>query len=257
MPTRIVRIPWEGRPTQALWTDEGRLHEIAAWEDGRPVPGRWLGLAEEFRLLAPCAPTKVLAVGLNYAAHAAEAGMEVPEEPVFFLKPPSAVIGPEEAIVYPKLSRRVDYEAELAVVIGRRARRVAPEEALDYVLGYTCGLDVTARDLQRSDGQWTRAKGFDTFCPLGPWIVPDLDPHDLLVECRVNGQVRQRARTSDLIFPVEDLIHRASLVMTLEPGDVLLTGTPSGIGPLQPGDEVEVEIEGIGILRNVVVAETP
>lgn len=257
MPTRIVRIPWEGQAIQALLTDEGGLHEIAAWRDGRPVAGRRLGSAGEFRLLAPCVPTKVLAVGLNYAAHAAEAGMEVPEEPLFFLKPPSAVIGPGETIVHPKLSQRVDYEAELAVVIGRRARRVAREEALDYVLGYTCGLDVTARDLQRTDGQWTRAKGFDTFCPLGPWIVPGLDPHDLLVECRVNGQVRQRARTSDLIFPVEDLLHRASLVMTLEPGDVLLTGTPSGVGPLQPGDEVEVEIEGIGVLRNVVAAEAP
>lgn len=253
---RIVRIPWDGGPVQALMTDGG-IHEIASWRDGRPLAGRRLGPAGEFRLLSPCMPTKILAVGLNYATHAAELGMAVPEEPLFFLKPPSAVIGPGEAIVYPRLSRQVDYEAELAVVIGRRARRIAREEALAYVLGYTCALDVTARDFQRADGQWTRAKGFDTFCPLGPWIVPDLDPHDLLVECRVNGQVRQRARTSDLIFSVEDLIHRASWVMTLEPGDVLLTGTPSGVGPLQPGDRVEVEIEGIGVLRNSVVDETP
>lgn len=253
---RIVRILWDGRAIQALMTDGG-IHEIASWQDGRPIPGRRLGPAEEFRLLSPCTPTKVLAVGLNYATHAAELGMAIPEEPLFFLKPPSAVIGPGEAIVYPRLSRQVDYEAELAVVIGRRARRVAREEALTYVLGYTCALDVTARDFQRVDGQWTRAKGFDTFCPLGPWIVPGMDPHDLLVECRVNGQVRQRARTSDLIFPVEDLIHRASLVMTLEPGDVLLTGTPSGVGPLRPGDQVEVEIEGIGVLRNFVVDEAP
>lgn len=253
---RIVRIPWDGGPVQALMTDGG-IHEIASWRDGRPLAGRRLGPAGEFRLLSPCMPTKILAVGLNYATHAAELGMAVPEEPLFFLKPPSAVIGPGEAIVYPRLSRQVDYEAELAVVIGRRARRVAREEALTYVLGYTCALDVTARDFQRADGQWTRAKGFDTFCPLGPWIVPDLDPHDLLVECRVNGQVRQRARTSDLIFSVENLIHRASWVMTLEPGDVLLTGTPSGVGPLQPGDQVEVEIEGIGVLRNFVLAETP
>ncbi|HFD39875.1 MAG TPA: FAA hydrolase family protein, partial [Anaerolineae bacterium] len=177
----------------------------------------------------------------------------VPDEPLLFLKPPSAVIGPGEAIVYPQhLSRRVEHEAELAVVIGRRARRVPPAEAPAYILGYTCANDVTARDLQRRDGQWTRGKGFDTFCPLGPWIVPGLDPGDLAIRCLVNGQVRQQGRTSQMIFAIADLIAYISAVMTLEPGDVILTGTPSGVGLLQPGDQVTVEIEGIGSLTNPV-----
>ena len=209
----------------------------------------------EVRLLAPCQPTKILAVGLNYRTHAAEAGMDVPSEPVLFFKPPSAVIGPLESIVYPTLSQRVDYEGELAVVIGQRARNVSPEKAHDFVLGYTCGNDVTARDLQRRDNQWTRAKGFDTFCPLGPYIVTDLDPTHLSIQTRVNGEVRQSTSTANMVFSVADLIAYISQVMTLEPGDVILTGTPSGVGPLQPGDVVEVEIEGIGTLRNPVVRQ--
>jgi 2-keto-4-pentenoate hydratase/2-oxohepta-3-ene-1,7-dioic acid hydratase in catechol pathway len=195
-----------------------------------------------------------MAVGLNYAAHAAEHGSEVPSEPLFFLKPPSAVIGPREPIVYPDhLSQRVDHEAELAVVIGRQARLVRREDALGFVLGYTCANDVTARDLQSRDAQWTRSKGFDTFCPLGPWIVPEIDITDRVVRCWVNGVLRQDGRTKDLIFPVDELIAHASAVMTLEPGDVILTGTPSGVGPLLPGDRVTVEIEGIGTLENHVV----
>ena len=207
----------------------------------------------EVRILAPVQPTKIVAVGVNYRAHAREMGHSLPEVPLLFLKPPSAVIGPEEAIACPAMSQRVDYEGELAVVVGRRARHVQPAEALDHVLGYTCANDVTARDLQGRDGQWTRAKGFDTFCPLGPWIVPDLDPHDLALRTRVNGELRQESSTCDLVFSVEELVSFISQVMTLEPGDVILTGTPSGIGPLATGDVVEVEIEGIGVLRNPVV----
>lgn len=218
--------------------------------------GEAVAPVQQVELLAPCQPSKIVAVGLNYRAHAAESGHPVPAEPVLFMKPPSAVIGPGAAIVYPaQLSQRVDYEAELAVVIGRRARHVPREEAFDYVLGYTCANDVTARDLQQRDGQWTRAKSFDTFCPLGPWIVPDLEVADVAIRCRLNGMLCQDGRTADMLFPVDELIAFVSAVMTLEPGDVILTGTPAGIGPLQPGDQVTVEIEGIGNLSNRVVRE--
>jgi 2-keto-4-pentenoate hydratase/2-oxohepta-3-ene-1,7-dioic acid hydratase in catechol pathway len=178
---------------------------------------------------------------------------QLPEEPVLFLKPPSAIVGHRETIVYPThLSRRIDYEGELAVVIGQRAKRVSLEEAPEYVLGYTCANDVTARDLQRRDGQWARAKGFDTFCPLGPVIATDADPRNLQISTRVNGALRQEACTSEMAFPVDVLISHISQVMTLEPGDVILTGTPANVGELLPGDMVEVEIEGIGTLTNCV-----
>ena len=233
----LAAEPWSG---QAWIQDHGA--------------GSAVGLVGEVELLAPCQPTKVVAVGLNYRAHAAEHGLELPAEPLFFLKPASAVIGPGAAIVYPHhLSQWVDHEAELAVVIGRRAHRVPREEALGFVLGYTCANDVTARDLQRRDGQWTRSKGFDTFCPLGPWIVPAPDPLDLRIRCWVNGQLRQDGRTADMVFSVADLIAHLSAVMTLEPGDVILTGTPAGVGPLVSGDRVAVEIEGIGTLENSVL----
>jgi 2-keto-4-pentenoate hydratase/2-oxohepta-3-ene-1,7-dioic acid hydratase in catechol pathway len=194
-----------------------------------------------------------VALGRNYAAHAAEHGADVPSQPLIFLKPPSAVIGPGEPIVCPPQSKQVEHEAELAVVIGRPARRVTAARAWGYILGYTCANDVTARDLQRSDGQWSRAKGFDTFAPLGPWIVTDLDPGDLAVTCRVNGQVKQQASTADMVFKIAQLVEFITAVMTLEPGDVILTGTPEGVSPIQPGDVVEVEIQGIGVLRNPVV----
>lgn len=210
---------------------------------------------ENVVLLAPCEPSKIIAVGRNYAAHAAEHGAEVPREPLIFLKPPSAVIGPGEAIVLPPLSHQVEHEAELAVVIGRRARHLSSETALNYVLGYTCGNDVTARDLQRSDSQWSRAKGFDTFCPLGPWIETELALNEQEVLCRVNGEVRQRGHTSQMVFDVPTLLAFVTAVMTLEPGDVLLTGTPAGVSPLQPGDQVEVAVSDVGALRNPVVAE--
>src|SRR6266403_1743985 len=205
------------------------------------------------RLTAPVTPTKIVCVGRNYAAHAAELGNDVPREPLIFLKPPTAIVGPSEAIVLTKYSQRVEHEGELGLVIGRRCSHLNDHEnALSYVLGYTCVNDVTARDLQKSDVQFTRAKGFDTFCPVGPYIETELNPADVLVECRVNGAVRQSARTSLMIFPVAFVVRWISRMMTLEPGDLIATGTPAGVGPLAAGDLVEVRIGGIGVLRNPV-----
>jgi 2-keto-4-pentenoate hydratase/2-oxohepta-3-ene-1,7-dioic acid hydratase in catechol pathway len=198
-------------------------------------------------------PSKIVAVGRNYVAHVRELGHEIPVEPLIFLKPSSAVIGDGDEVVYPGASHRVDHEAELAVVIGRRCKGVAASEAMSYVRGYTCANDVTARDLQESDDQWTRAKGFDTFCPLGPAVVGGLDPGSLRILARVNGEVRQEGSTADMIFGVPSLVAFISGVMTLEPGDVILTGTPPGVGPVQRGDLMEVEIDGIGVLHNRVV----
>ncbi|MEU5877986.1 fumarylacetoacetate hydrolase family protein [Spirillospora sp. NPDC047279] len=210
---------------------------------------------QDVRLLSPYLPSKVVAIGKNYAEHAREMGGEPPAEPVIFSKPATAVIGPGEAIAYPqKLSERVDYEGELAVVIGRLCRDVPASRAGEVVLGYTCANDVTARDLQKKDGQWTRAKGFDTFCPLGPWIETEVDPSDLAITTTVNGEVRQESRTSQLIHDVPTLIEYVSQVMTLLPGDVILTGTPAGVGPLEIGDEVTVTVENVGSLTNRVIA---
>ena len=205
------------------------------------------------RLLPPVLPSKVVAVGRNYAEHAHEMDAEPPADPMLFLKPSTAVVGPGASVVYPKLSTRVDYEGELVVVIGRLCREVPVARAHEVILGYTCGNDVTARDLQRADGQWTRGKGFDTFCPLGPWIETELDPADLAISTTVNGEVRQDSRTSLLLHDVATLIAYASAVMTLLPGDVIMTGTPAGVGPLAVGDEVSVSVEGIGTLTNSVV----
>jgi 2-keto-4-pentenoate hydratase/2-oxohepta-3-ene-1,7-dioic acid hydratase in catechol pathway len=199
-------------------------------------------------------PTKIIGIGQNYRAHAAEMGKGIPEEPLMFLKPLSAVIVDGAAIERPAGYERVDFEGELGVVIGKRARRVSREQALDYVEGYTIVNDVTVRDLQKKDGQWTRAKGFDTFCPIGPRVVPGLDPSKLHLTTRVNGVVKQDSPTSDLIFDVPTLISFVSQHMTLEPGDIISTGTPSGVGNLNPGDVVEIEISGIGVLRNPVTA---
>ncbi len=204
------------------------------------------------RLLAPCSPSKVIAVGLNYRDHAREMALPVPETPVIFLKPPTSVIGPGESIRYPGISSQVDYEAELGIVIKDRVKDLSPEEARRHILGYTCANDVTARDLQKKDGQWTRAKSFDTFCPVGPWIETEVDPDDLLVESWLNGARRQSSRTSQFIFKVDHLVGFISQVMTLYPGDLIITGTPAGIGPMERGDEIEVRIEGIGSLKNVV-----
>jgi 2-keto-4-pentenoate hydratase/2-oxohepta-3-ene-1,7-dioic acid hydratase in catechol pathway len=208
----------------------------------------------EVRLLAPILPSKVIAIGKNYADHAREMGGEPPASPVLFMKPSTAVCGPGDPVQHPQGVGQLDFEGELAVVIGRLSRDVPAERALDVVLGYTCANDVTARDQQKTDGQWTRAKGYDTFCPLGPWIETDLDPGDLSVRTTLNGAVRQDGRTSALLHDVPTLIAYVTTVMTLLPGDVLLTGTPAGVGPMRPGDEVSVTIDGIGTLTNKVVA---
>ena len=228
----------------------------APWEGGRETGER--DRAASVRLLAPVVPTKIVCVGLNYRAHIAEsvtgARSGPPPEPLLFLKPPSAVLASGEPIRYPEGVTRLDPEGELAIVIGRRARAVLRERALDHVAGFTCFNDVSARNYQKSDGQWTRAKGFDTFAPLGPWMAVGLDAGALAIECRVNGEPRQRGNTQDLLFPVPELIRFISSIMTLEPGDVIASGTPAGVAPVQVGDRIEVEIEGIGVLENRVEA---
>jgi 2-keto-4-pentenoate hydratase/2-oxohepta-3-ene-1,7-dioic acid hydratase in catechol pathway len=209
---------------------------------------------EDVRLLAPVIPrSKVIGVGRNYAEHAAELGNEIPTEPLLFLKPNTSVIGPDDPIVLPPYSQEVHHEAELAVVIGKLTKDVSPELALEQVFGFTVANDATARDVQRTDGQWTRAKGFDSSCPLGPWIVPGLETDDLAVLARVNGESRQDGRTSQMVFDVAELVSYVSGVFTLLPGDVILTGTPAGVGPVVHGDVVEVEVEDIGVLRNPVI----
>lgn len=253
---RIVRVNMGGSPQWGL-VEGDVVYELRGEIFGSYERGGELGPLDRMRLLPPSTPTKIICVGLNYRAHAEESHMPLPAEPLLFFKPPSSLIGAGEYIILPPQSERVDYEAELAVVIGQRCRNISPQEAWRYVLGVTCGNDVTARDLQRRDNQWTRAKGFDTFCPLGPWLVCgvyEADVADLEVICRVNGQVRQRGRTADMVFSPAQLIAYTSSIMTLEPGDVIMTGTPAGVGPLSPGDQVEVEVEGVGVLRNPVKA---
>jgi len=212
----------------------------------------------EVKLLSPCTPSKIVALGLNYHSHAKEFNSSLPNAPLIFLKPSTAVIGPEDSIIYPAASARVDYEGELAVVIKKPVWRVTVKDALDYVLGYTCFNDVTARDLQGQDGQWTRAKGFDTFAAVGPCIETELDPGNVVLETYLNGELKQQGNTTDLIYSVPELINFISNVMTLLPGDIIATGTPSGgtpsgVGPMYSGDTVEIKIESIGTLRNSVV----
>ncbi|GAC1450128.1 MAG: fumarylacetoacetate hydrolase family protein [Ktedonobacterales bacterium] len=257
---RIARFIWhngiqygavEGNEVRALWGDPFGPDGAAGLRVGAAVAP-----LSAVHLLAPCAPSKIFLVGRNYAAHIKELAHDVPTEPLISQKSVTGIVGPDAAVVHPgRLSQRVDYEGELAVVIGRTCHRVEGSEALSYVLGYTCANDVTARDLQERDGQWIRAKGFDTFCPLGPWIETKLDPNNVRVTTRLNGQVKQDARTDSMLFPVARVISHVSQFVTLLPGDVLLTGTPEGVGPMQPGDAVEVEVEGIGVLRNRIVAE--
>jgi 2-keto-4-pentenoate hydratase/2-oxohepta-3-ene-1,7-dioic acid hydratase in catechol pathway len=229
-------------------------HPFGVDPAGVRVTGNRYPLAE-VRLLAPVLPSKVVAVGKNYAEHAREMGDAAPpKEPILFLKPSTSVTGPGDRIAYPvKLTDHVDYEGELAVIIGRLCRDVPKERAKDVIFGYTCANDVTARDLQSRDGQWTRAKGFDTFCPLGPWMETGIDPADLGITTTVNGNVKQHSRTAELLWDVPSLVEYVSSVMTLLPGDVLLTGTPEGVGPLTVGDEVSVTIESVGTLTNRVV----
>jgi 2-keto-4-pentenoate hydratase/2-oxohepta-3-ene-1,7-dioic acid hydratase in catechol pathway len=207
-------------------------------------------------LLAPVVPSKIVCIGRNYREHAAELGNEVPKEPLLFLKAPSSVVAPGAAIRIPKIAQRVDFEGELAVVIGKRASAIGPEENVrPYIRGYTIVNDVTARDLQKSDGQWSRAKGFDTFCPMGPLVTDEIDPAEgLTVETRLNGEVKQHGTTRDLIFDIAALLRHITAAMTLLPGDVIPTGTPAGVAPMKPGDRVEVSVEGIGTLANPVIA---
>jgi 2-keto-4-pentenoate hydratase/2-oxohepta-3-ene-1,7-dioic acid hydratase in catechol pathway len=252
---KIVRFSQKDRSGYAVLDGEKILPLSGSPFSGITQTGETLVLGE-VTLLAPCEPSKIVALGLNYRDHAAEFGHPVPDEPLIFLKPSTAVIGPEADILYPQMSRRVDYEAELAVIIGKTARHVAEDKAFDYVLGYTCFNDVTARDLQKKDGQFTRAKSFDTFAAMGPWIETDIgDPDNVMVEAYLNGERRQHSNTSNMVFGVRHLISFISRVMTLLPGDVIATGTPAGIGPMRPGDVVEVRVEGIGTLRNRVLAE--
>lgn len=210
----------------------------------------------EVKILAPATPSKIVCIGLNYHAHVAASysADEAPERPLIFLKPPSSIIAPGDAIIHPTVSQRVDYEAELGVIIGKRATSVSEAEAMHHVFGYTCVNDVTARDLQKADGQWSRAKGFDTFCPVGPEIVTDLDASDILVEGIHNGETKQSGRTAQMIFKIPFLVSYISSIMTLEPGDLISTGTPSGIAPMKPGDSIEVRVEHVGSLVNTVAA---
>jgi len=249
---RFVRFSVGNEPPRYGWVYQDHVGPI----DGDPF-GEYRRLEaglplERVHLHAPLKPGKIIAVGRNYVDHAKERGVDVPEIPLIFFKPPSSVIGPGEAIILPPQSTRVDHESELAVVIGKPGRWITAEQAMGHVMGYTAANDVTARDLQQKDGQWTRGKGFDTFCPLGPWIETDLDPADTIIRCRVNGEMRQMGSTREMVFNVQQLIAFISTVMTLEPGDVVLTGTPAGIGPLTAGDVVEVEVDGIGVLSNPV-----
>jgi len=230
---------------------DGRAMEGALKGEKIAAEGREYGL-DEVELLAPVVPSKVVCIGLNYVEHARELDMDLPENPIIFLKPPTAVIGPGADIIMPPSSTQVDYEGELAVVIGEKCRNVSASKAEDRILGYTCFNDVTARDLQRKDGQWTRAKSFDTFAPMGPYVA-QADPSSLSIQTRVNGEVKQNSDTSDLIFSVPELVEFISEIMTLLPGDVIATGTPPGVGPLKEGDVVEIEIEGLGVLRNKTV----
>jgi 2-keto-4-pentenoate hydratase/2-oxohepta-3-ene-1,7-dioic acid hydratase in catechol pathway len=254
---KILRYRTQADPApQWGWLDEDKVGAL----DGSPFESYRRRDAKTplatVEILPASSPSKIICVGRNYAAHAAEHDSEVPSLPLLFLKPPSSLLAHGQPILLPPQSSRVEHEAELAIVIGRGGRWIHPDSVDKMILGYTIANDVTARDLQRADGQWTRGKGFDTFCPIGPWIETELDPADSLITCTVNGLPRQMGSTRDMIFPARQLIAFASSVMSLAAGDVILTGTPSGVGPLQPGDEVNVEIEGIGLLTNPVEADT-
>ena len=251
---RIVRYQIKNEAPRYGWILENKVGPIEG-----DIYGEYRRLEAEtpladVKLLAPAQPSKIICIGRNYVEHAKEHDAEVPKVPLLFMKPPSSIINPGDTILLPPQSQQVEHEAELVVVIGKRGRHITSEEAQGYVYGYTVGDDVTARDLQRSDGQWTRAKGFDTFCPFGPWIDTEFDASDAVITCRVSGQPRQMASTRDMVFNVSTLIAFISSVMTLEPGDLIFTGTPAGVSPLKPGDVVEVEIEGLGKLSNPVGA---
>jgi 2-keto-4-pentenoate hydratase/2-oxohepta-3-ene-1,7-dioic acid hydratase in catechol pathway len=252
---RIIRYQMKKEAPRYGWLLEDKVGEIEGDLFGSYKRKEAGTPRAEVALLSPVVPSKIICVGRNYVDHARELGNEVPKLPLIFLKPPSAIIMDGETIVLPPQSKQVEHEGELVAVIGVRGRNITAEEAGDYIFGYTVGNDVTARDLQRIDELWTRAKGFDTFCSYGPWIDTEFDPADAVLTCRVNGQMRQMASTRDMVFNVKLLIAYVSSIMTVEPGDLLFTGTPAGVGPLEDGDVVEVEIEGLGKLSNPVRAE--
>lgn len=252
---RTVRYQIEAQPAKYGWLLNDKVGEIEGDLFGSYKRLEARTPLMDVKLLAPSKPSKIVCVGRNYAEHAKELGNDVPKIPLIFLKPPSAIVDPGEPIILPPQSKQVEHEAELVAVIGRRARNVTAEDAKNYIFGYTVGNDVTARDLQRADTLWTRAKGFDTFCPFGPWIDTEFNIADALITCKVSGQPRQMASTHDMVFDVGTLIAYISSVMTLEPGDLLFTGTPAGVGALVDGNEVVVEIEGLGVLRNPVRSE--
>ncbi len=253
---KLLRYQTSDGPTYGSLKQDGSVNAIQGDPFHEFTVGGTVGSYDELEILAPVVPGKIIAVGLNYRAHAAEVNMEIPTFPMLFFKPPSSVIGPGESIVLPRSSEQVEHECELALVIGRRTRNVSEDEALDCLLGYTAANDVSARDWQARENQWVRAKSFDTFLPLGPVIVSDLNPDSLKVSTRVNGKTAQDSNTSDMIFACAFLIQEISQVMTLEPGDVIITGTPQGVGPITHGDTVEVEVENVGVLSNPAVAES-
>jgi 2-keto-4-pentenoate hydratase/2-oxohepta-3-ene-1,7-dioic acid hydratase in catechol pathway len=254
-PLKIVRyLDDAGRPAWGIGEGDG-VFAATGSSIGDLEPAAQVGQLQELTLLAPTAPGQIVCVGRNYRAHAEEMGKPIGDEPVLFLKPPSSVIGPGGSIVCPRMSSRVDHEAELAVVISRTAHKISAADAPSVIAGYTCANDVTARDLQQADGYWVRGKGFPTFCPLGPWIETEVDASDVVVRCDVNGRLRQEGSTADLVFGIPYLVQFITAFLRLEPGDVILTGTPAGIGPIEPGQVVTVDIEGIGALSNPVVAE--
>ncbi len=254
---KIIRYQTSRRKAGYGWLLEDKVGPIQGDVFGAFQRGEARTSLDKVQLLPPVVPSKIICVARNFPAHAAEHGASVPDTPALFFKPPSAVIGPGEPILIPPQAERVEHEAELAVVIGKAGRWIAPAQARDHILGYTIANDVTERVFQREDLLWTRAKGFDTFAPIGPWIETEFNPTDAIISCRVNGDLRQMTSTREMVFLVEQLITFASSFMTLNPGDLLLTGTPEGVGPLVPGDTVEVEIEGIGSLSNPVHRAEP
>jgi 2-keto-4-pentenoate hydratase/2-oxohepta-3-ene-1,7-dioic acid hydratase in catechol pathway len=253
---RIIRYQLPGKSPQYGWVMAEKIGPIEGDVFGTFQRQEAKISFDSAALLPPVIPSKIICVGRNYAAHAREHGAEPPKVPLIFLKPPTSLIGHQGKIVLPPQSTQVEHEAELAIVIGKPGRWITPENALSHIFGYTIANDITARDLQRSDGQWTRAKGFDTFCPVGPWIETEFAPADAMITCHVNGEMRQMASTRDMIFSVQHLIAFASSVMTLTQGDLLLSGTPAGVSPLNTGDTVEVSVEGLGTLSNLVVSES-
>ena len=252
---RLIRYQTRTEPARYGWIYDDKVGPLEGTPFGEFRRQEAVFPLDAVHLLPPLLPGKIICVGRNYVEHAKEHNAEVPDVPLLFLKPPSSVIGPGQTVYLPPQSQQVEHEAELVVVIGKRGRWIDPSTALQHILGYTIGNDITARDLQRRDGQWTRGKGFDTFCPLGPWIETELNPADLMITCHVNGEMRQMASTRDMVFHIDQLIAFASSIMTLEPGDILMTGTPAGVSPLRAGDLVEVAIEQLGILHNPVSAE--